>query len=130
MDKRGILMENVIFIILNLVFFAILLIFIFNSLGGIAVYQQAYAKQIALIIDQMKPATSVLVNMDDAIGYAKNKFDKSKIVNIDEKQKKVIVSLGSSTGYSYNYFNSASIKVRITSNGGSYFLLIEAGKNA
>ena len=51
-SKRGnILTGNVIFIVLNLVFLGILVLFLFSKMGSAAVLEEKHAKQIALIIE-------------------------------------------------------------------------------
>ena len=65
MKKRGtILVENVIFIILNLLFLIILILFIAKQGSGAIIVEQSYAKQIALLIDSAKPISIIELNMD------------------------------------------------------------------
>ena len=59
-DKRGkmtFLTGVVMFIILNVVFFTVLFLFLGIKGTGSGIYEQIYAKQIALLIDQAKPGT-------------------------------------------------------------------------
>ena len=64
MKKRGqILVENIVFIILNLVFLTILILFIFSKSGSEANLEEKYSKQIALIIDSAKPGMTIHLNM-------------------------------------------------------------------
>ena len=65
--KANILTENIIFIVLNLLFITILILFLFSKMGSAAVLEEKYAKQIALIIDSAKPFTEISLNMEDAI---------------------------------------------------------------
>ena len=127
MNKRGILMEEVIFFLLNAVFFVILLIFISGNTNGRAVYEQAYAKQIAFMIDEAKPDMSIYISMDDALKIAeKSKIDTSKeeqlkkLVIIEEVNKKVVVDLGSGGGYSFDYFTDAKVSGKFQ---GIYFVI-------
>lgn len=127
MNRKAILYENIIFLVLNLVFFAVLLFFIIHSAGGKAVVQEKYAKQIALLIDEAKPGTKIWLDMEDAQKIAeKNNFDKNNIVRIDDENKKVIVSLEKGGGYSYSFFNDVEVDVRPD----EINLLIEIGENA
>ena len=64
--KANILTENIIFIILNLVFLTILLLFLFSKMQSVAVLEEQYAKQIALIIDSSKPEMDIRLNMEKA----------------------------------------------------------------
>ena len=80
MEKRGFLflnrkkaaspvIENVIFIVLNIMFFAIMILFVVRSVSNAVVYEQAYAKQIALLIDYSKPKTDIKIDLSKAISY-------------------------------------------------------------
>ena len=79
MKKKGtVLTENIIFIVLNLVFLTILVLFLFSKVGDVAIMEEKYAKQIALIIDSAKPGMEISLNMEDAIKKAKKKDMKVK----------------------------------------------------
>lgn len=114
MNKRGILISNVVFISVVLLFFVLILGFIYSNARGRPVYEQKLAKQIALMIDEAKPEMDILINVEKELEIAeKNNQDKEKIVAIDEKEKKVIVKLGySGGGYSYNYFPNYKISTK------------------
>lgn len=102
--KGNILTENVIFIVLNIVFISILLIFIFVRSGSAAVLEEKYAKQIALAIDSAEPGMTIYLNMQDAINTAKsNNIPTASIVKINGNV--VTVKLRDNGGYSYSFFN-------------------------
>jgi len=107
-NKKGssLLTENVIFIVLNVVFFVILIIFLFSRAGDAAQYEEKYAKQIALLIDAAKPETMFDLNMQDAVDIAiKEGYDPKQIVKIQDNV--VTVKLrGEGKGYSYSFFNN------------------------
>jgi len=110
-NKRGeILVENVIFIVLNLIFLTILILFLFSKMGSAAVLEEKYAKQIALIIDSSKPKMEIHLNMEDAIKKAeKNKLGEP-IVKITDNI--VTVKLREEgKGYSYSFFNNVDANV-------------------
>jgi len=104
MKKRGtILVENIIFIVLNLVFLSILFLFLFSKMNGTAILEEQYAKKIALAIDAAKPEMKLIFNMNDAVEKANDeKFD-GKIVSIEGNV--VTVRLHEKGGYSYSFFN-------------------------
>ena len=78
-NKKGnILTENIIFLVLNLVFIAILLIFLFTKTGSAAVLEEKYAKQIVLLIDAAEPVMTINLSMEDAIKMA----EKENIPNL------------------------------------------------
>lgn len=109
MKKRGnILIENVVFIVLTLIFLTILTLFLFSRMGGAAILEEKYAKQIALLIDSAKPKMIIALTMKDAFEKAeKENFDFSKVVVIQENV--VTVRLKEGIGYSYSFFNNIKI---------------------
>ena len=109
--SRGqILAENIIFIVLNLVFLAILILFIYSKSGSEAVLEEKYAKQIALIIDSARPGMDIVLNMENAIEKAKsNGFDIENIVSVVGNT--VTVKLREKGGYSYSFFNDVNVLV-------------------
>jgi len=110
MNKRGQyqILEEVIFIVLNIIFFGALLIFVVKASAGTFVLEQFYAKQIALMIDGAKPGTIISLNVDDAYGVAKkNNFEFTNFVKV--KDNKIIVQLSDARAYSYGYFNDIKI---------------------
>lgn len=108
-NKRGeILVENVIFIALNLIFLTILILFLFSRMGSAAVLEEKYAKQIALIIDSSKPVMEIHLNMEDAIKKAEKEKWNEKIVKITNNI--VTVKLREEgNGYSYSFFNDVDV---------------------
>ena len=102
--KGNILTGNIIFIILNLVFLSILIIFLFSKMGSAIVLEEKYAKQIALILDSAEPGMIIHLNMKDAIKIA-NKEDRDLNNVISVQDNIVKVQLGEKGGYSYSFFN-------------------------
>jgi len=114
-SSDNIVLETLIFIILNLVFFGSLLYFVNNSAQKAFVYEQSYSKEIALLIDNANPDMAISLDISKLAAIAeKNKADKNKIVRIDEKQNKVTVSLNTKSGYSYTYFSDYDISALIS----------------
>jgi len=114
MNKKGdeILFEQIIFIVLNLVFFLLLLAFVFNSASGAFVTEQFYAKEIALLIDTAEPGTMISLDITDAYNIAKNNnLDIQNIINIENSD--VIVKLGGSRAYVFRFFNDVKIEKTI-----------------
>ena len=111
MKTRGqILAENIIFIILNLIFLSILILFIFSKTGSEALLEEKYAKQIALIIDSARPIMTIELNMEDAIEKAgENNFAPENIVSVVGNT--VVVKLREKSEYSYSFFNNVDVSV-------------------
>ncbi len=106
--KGTILVENVMFIVLNIIFIAILVLFLFKQGNGAVVLEQSYAKNIALLIDSAKPVMEMKLNMEDAIDLAeKNGVNREEVVKINENI--VIVKLSEKGGYQYSFFNNVDV---------------------
>jgi len=109
-NKANILTQNIIFIILNLVFLSILVIFLFSKMGNAAVLEEKYAKQIALILDSAEPGMIISLNMRDAIKIAnKENQDLDNIISIYDNVIKV--QLKEKGGYSYSFFNDIDFSI-------------------
>jgi hypothetical protein len=116
-NKKGILIGTVIFIILNLAFFVIMLLFIYSSNNRDFVYEQTYAKQITLLIDNAKPEMVMLLDISELVEIAKeNKKDVKEMIKLDKDENKVFVSLRGERGYSYKYFTKAEVDLKIDDN--------------
>ena len=110
LGKRGnLLAENIIFIILNLVFLTILIVFVVSKSQSPAMMEEEMAKQIALLIDSAKPVTIMTINVESALSKAKNNNYNQDIIF---KQKNIVtVKLRDKGGYSYSFFNDADVSV-------------------
>jgi hypothetical protein len=122
--KANILTENIIFIVLNLVFLSILILFLFSKMGSAAVLEEKYAKKIALIIDSAEPGMIIHLNMKDAIKEAnKAEINLNDVVLI--KDNIVRIQLNEGGGYSYSFFNDVEVNANLdTTNNEEYFFVI------
>ncbi len=123
-NKRGILYEEVIFFILNLVFFVILTVFIVSSSHSRPLYEQAYAKQIAFMIDEAKPDMSIYIDMEKPLERF-GREDPIKVVKLDKEENRVIVNFGSSGGHYFYYFTNLTLSLERDHK----YLVIKVGKN-
>lgn len=110
-DKKGaetFLQENVIFILLNLVFLSILLLFLSTQGSGAVVLEQSYSKNIALLIDASTPVMEMKINMEKAFDLAeKNEISRDEIVKIENNSVKI--KLSADSGYEYRFFNDVDV---------------------
>jgi hypothetical protein len=109
-NKRGnVLTENLIFIILNIAFISIILIFVFTRMDNAATLEETYSKQIALMIDAAQPGTEIHLNMGDAFDRA----DKERYYNsaVSVENNVVNVKLSEGAGHDYSFFNNADVSV-------------------
>lgn len=108
-NRNGqILQQYVIFILLNLIFLAILLTFISSKVRGVSVLEESYSKNIALLVDAGTPIMEMKINMEDAFDLAeKNKILRDEIVKIENNS--VTVKLSADSGYTYRFFNNVDV---------------------
>ena len=126
--KGNILTENIIFIILNLIFLSILILFLFSKVGAAAVLEEKYSKQIALIIDSAEPGMVIHLNMEDAIKKAeKEGLDIRRLVTIQNNI--VTVRLQEGSGYSYSFFNDVEATPTLEKNNVEYYFFIAKKQN-
>ena len=106
MDKHGNLfgLNEVLFIIINLMFFGLFLFWVVNSSSGTFVLEQFYAKQIALLVDSSEPNTVVGLDITDYYEIVEEeKFNlENRFVVGDGK---VTVRLTDAQSYSYPCFS-------------------------
>jgi len=101
-------MENVIFIILNILFLAILILFLLKQGQGAVLLEQSYAKQIVLLIDSAKPGMIIILDMSKAKDLAeKNGLEFKDIVT--KTDNIITVKLSEKGGYSYSFFNDVDV---------------------
>src|SRR3989344_8549228 len=107
-QRRGanILTENIIFILLTLIFFAILITFIFSRSTSAVLIEEELAKQIALIIDSAKPETIIKINVEGAVEKAEKERYTGNIITFENNL--VTVRLREKGGYTYSFFNDVS----------------------
>lgn len=109
MKKKGtILVENIVFIILNVLFLAVLVIFLLKQGTGAIVLEQGYSKQIAMLIDSSRPGMVIKLDMEKGESLAEsNSIDFNNAIKIAGNI--VVVKLTSKGGYSYAFFNDVTV---------------------
>ena len=106
--KKGmdVLHGAIIFVVLNLIFFAIMSYTVARASSGATLVEQKYAKRIALIIDQAKPGTNLSLDLEEVYFLAdKNGVDRLHTVRIDNEKKEVFVQVDVGKGYTYSFFS-------------------------
>jgi len=109
MKKRAsIPMENIVFLILTLIFFVTLMVFVGKSSTSASIYEEIYAKKIALLIDRAKPDTYIYIDISKIVEIAKkNNIKPEDIFEIKDNYVKVNVGFG----YSFKYFNNNVVRI-------------------
>ena len=102
------LLSSMIFIILNVLFLSILILFLAKQSNNTKIVEENYAKEISLIVDSAKP--SMLINLD--MTNAKKIIEKN---NLDFKNaviisgNNILIKLDEKTGYTYSFFNKVDV---------------------
>lgn len=112
MNKGGFeaALYNWIFITLDLVFAAMLLFFVYHNSNGEAVYEQSYAKEIALLLDSARPGMEISLNIDKPLEFAeKNGKDFNSIFIVNTDDNFVSVAFDSNGGYKQNFFSNLKV---------------------
>jgi hypothetical protein len=107
LNKRGINLfsDQLIFVIIVLAFCVVMITFVARFANQASLKEQIYSKQIALAIDKARPGTYITMDISDIFSVAKkNRYD-GKFITIDNINKKILIQLTSSKGYTYGYFN-------------------------
>ncbi len=109
MDKRGeLLIENIIFIVLNILFLTILVIFLVKQGSGAIILEKAYSKEVALLVDSAKPGMIIHLNLEKLKEVSdKNGVSFSDILRI--KGNYVTIKLSEKGGSKYHFFNDINI---------------------
>jgi len=120
-DKKATLLaENIIFIVLNLLFLTILILFIHNQVSNTAMIEETYAKQIALIVDAAQPGMKIYLDMEQAFDNAEGDFPQVIITN-----NLVTVKLESGKGHTYSFFNNVKVISNKKLNEKEYYFTIK-----
>ncbi len=120
-NKRGdFVFGYIVTIAVTIIFFVICFVFLSRASSGAAVYEQAYSKQIALIIDNARPNTIFEIDFSEGIEYLEKErkktlsnSEKNSLVKIENNE--VIVSL-SQEGYSSVFFSDYDVSSSFNEN--------------
>ena len=110
-----------------MVFLSILILFLFSKVGGAAVLEEKYAKQIALMIDSAESEMEIHLSMEDAIEKAADEGWEGNIVKINGNI--VLVKLREKGGYEYSFFNDVDANAYLdTKNNKEYVIMVTKNK--
>ena len=106
----NVVMENLVYLLFVIVFISFIFFSITDAGRQSTLYEQIYAKQIALLIDGGIPDEIIKLNVEPLIEIAGengvNLKDTIKIVD-----NRVIVKLSQDGGYSYSFFNDVEPRI-------------------
>lgn len=124
-DRKGnILMENIVFIIINVMFLTILAIFLTSQMNNATVTEERYAKQIALLIDAAKPGMEMTLKIPKKTlrEAEENGLSEDEIITIDGNQINVKIRKGG--GYDYSFFNEINVTPSMLASKGELVLFM------
>jgi hypothetical protein len=116
--KKGsvFLLSTTMFIVLNILFFVMLMVFVFKSSTGALIYEQTYAKQIALLVDASEPGMHMNIVIDELWGLAKENNYEGDVVAINEFEHSIDVRVDYKGGYRQIYFSDHKLDLGIKDN--------------
>ncbi|MFH1501181.1 MAG: hypothetical protein ABIE22_04525 [archaeon] len=110
--KRGMseLLERILFIVLNIIFFSIVLLFVSGAFSGALLLEKSYAKQFALTIDSASEGSEFIIDFSEGLEMAKSRGVNPE-VSVDNKRNVVKVKLDNGKGYEYDFFNDVEVEL-------------------
>lgn len=94
----------VMFIILNVIFFAIMFIFVGNAGTDSSYIEKQYARKIALAIEGLEPGTKIVVDISELQANAKKNNYGGQVIEVNYDSSIVNVKLSNNGGASFYYF--------------------------
>jgi len=107
LNKKAVnlLTKNIIFLVLNVLFFSVMFFFVARAGTGTSYMEKAYAKQIALSIDSMRPNTEIEINIEELYSFAeKNRLDETNIFTPNFENNSITIRLAKGDGFTYHCF--------------------------
>lgn len=121
LNKRGIIIGEVMFILLNIAFFSMALYSIYNKASGPAIKEKVLAKEIVLYINAAEPDSIIELNIEDYKRIAeKNKI--KNFIRIENGYVTVILD-EKATGFRYPYFSNYKLESKVE--GGFLYIKVE-----
>jgi hypothetical protein len=107
----GITLETVMYILLFLVFFLGMFWYVTGQQDGAALWEDFYAMEIAFLINNLEPGTEVKLDVSEIsrIAVENEKEIKREMIQVDNVENTVRVSLGKGKGSTFRFFNDVDI---------------------
>jgi hypothetical protein len=108
--KTNLLMNNLTFLIILVVFFVGMMAFVYTKSNGAYVWEDYYAKEIAKIIDLAKPTENVVIDVQKATQVASsNKVPFEGIFSFNNEKGLVCVKLSKGSPGCFSYVNNVTV---------------------
>jgi hypothetical protein len=102
--SQNLLSGTIIFVIMNALFFGIMLIFISQAGTGADALEKIYSRQVALAVDNMKPGTEVQLYLPKLFDMADANKLKTPVLSVDYNSCQITVRSDAGDGNSYYCF--------------------------
>jgi hypothetical protein len=110
-NKKGeMTLPVTIFLVLTILFFALMFFFVYKSSSGAAIYEQIYAKKIAVAIDASKPGMEIVMDISKGVEISKEAGSVGGQFRLSKSKDSVLVSLGGSGGYVQRFFSDYDVE--------------------
>ena len=107
--KKGeLLVENVIFIVLNLAFLSMVVLFLVQQGSSVSELEEIYSKKAALMIDSAQPTMKIKFDMRKGLENIKENGGNFEDV-LKIKNNRVWVSLSNKSSSNYHFFNDVEV---------------------
>jgi len=132
MNKKGegeVLNITVVYLLLNLIFFAAMFGFVAVSISNTALTEQINAKRIAFIIDNAEPGMNITIKLEKLYEAARKNgygdLEGEEVVEINNEENQVIVKTKKNTKYAYKYYTKLRKEPVIIGGDGRTFIKIQ-----
>jgi len=110
--KRGnILTENVVFIIITILFIAALFVFVSRASSQTGIIEEVNAKKIALLIDSARPGAIIRFNIEKILDKKDVEVNETEVFRVEGNR--VFVRLSSESEHYYNFYNNIKADLKI-----------------
>lgn len=114
--KKGeeILISNLIYLLVVIAFFAMLFYFVFSYSNGAGIYEEAYAKKLALALDNSLPGMYFVFDVKDVLEIAdKNGVNRENVFSFDKENSRIEVSLQNNKFYGFYSYVDYDIEFKL-----------------
>ena len=106
---ENVISSTVIYLLIAMVFFAGMMLFLWNQMNGASVWERYYSEEITKLINIAKPGDQITIDIQKATQIAKKNNVQTFIFSFDNSQNKVCVKLSPGKKTCYSYFNDVII---------------------
>ena len=108
---ENVITSTVVYLLIAILFFAGMLLILWNQTNGASVWEEYYSKELTKLINLAKPGDEIIIDVQKATQVAKGNevATFSEIFSFDNAEKKVCVKLSQGRQTCYSYFNDVIV---------------------